>query len=404
MRILIVANTYPNGSETFIRAHIEGLVRRGHDVTVCAKRADPDYVGEPIPGLAPPVYYAARSRSQAAFNTLMVCAASLLTRPARLATALGYLARNRDFAALQALSILPKLKGRAFDLVHCEFGPVGNVGLQLRDAGLVSGPVVTSFRGADISSYLRRKPHVYDALTRKGDLFLPVCAPFAERLAELDFPPERIRVYHSAIDIDRIAFEERVDAPSGKITLLGVGRFVEKKGFRYAIEVLSILKGEFPRLELRLVGDGPLRKELRAQADSLGVGDSVRMTGWLDHDAVLRELRGARVFLGTSVEAGSGDVEGIPNVIKEAMASGLPVVAFAHSGVPDLVRDGQTGFLAQERDSRTMADRVRAILSGKAGDTVRNARREIEEAWSTDGQAAEIEKIYEGAIKHGIQS
>lgn len=398
MKILVVANTYPNGSETFIRAHIEGLVRRGHDVTVCAKRSDPDYIGAPIPGLAPPVYYAASRRSVAPAATLCACALALFTRPARLAAALGYLVRNRDFAALQTLSILPRLKGRSFDLVHCEFGPLGNVGLQLRDAGLVSGPVVTSFRGADISSYLRRKPAVYNALKRKGDLFLPVCTPFAERLAELGFPRERIQVYRSAIDIDRIAFEERVDDPSVGITLLCVGRFVEKKGFRYAIEVLSILKGEFPRLELCLVGDGPLREELRGLAESLGVGGSVRMTGWLDHDAVLRELRSARIFLGTSVEAGSGDVEGIPNVIKEAMASGLPVVAFAHSGVPDLVRDGETGFLVPERDARTMVDRVRAILARTASDTTRNARREIESAWSTAGQAAEIEKIYEGAI------
>jgi colanic acid/amylovoran biosynthesis glycosyltransferase len=397
MRILIITNTFPCASETFIRNHIEGLLRHGHAVTVLAKRGEKD--GPPPPPGAEIIYYAApdrRSAPKAAFGVLL---STSISKPHRALRCLSFLARGGDPALVQVLAAARLLEGREFDLVHCEFGSLGAMGLLLRDFGLVRGPVVTSFRGSDISSYVGRKPRAYDLLKDRGDLFFPVCSAFARRLESLGFPGERIRVYRSAIDVEAIPFRERSVRPHDVPVLLAAGRFVEKKGFSHAIRTLCLLSDRFPAARLIIVGDGPLCDRLQAEADAAGLSDRIEMPGWLPQAKLLALMAEADVFLGTSVGASSGDVEGIPNILKEAMASGLPVVAFDHSGVSDLVRDGETGFLVSEGDAEAMAERAALVLSrdaAYAGIAVR-ARRAVEEGYSLEGQALEAERLYEEA-------
>ena len=128
--------------------------------------------------------------------------------------------------------------------------------------------------------------------------------------------------------------------------------------------------------------------------------DRIELPGWLPHAEALALMGKADLFLGTSVAAASGDVEGIPNVLKEAMAAGAPVVAFDHSGVSDLVVDGETGFLVAEGDESAMADRAARILArdGSAAGMGARARRAAEDGYSLEGQAAAAEALYEEAV------
>ncbi len=399
MRVLILTNTFPCASETFIRNHVDGLLRRGHSVTVLAKRGEMD--GPPPPSDARVLYYAASDRRDAPKAALGALLRNAVFRPSRVARCLLFLVQGCDPSLVQTLEAARLLEGCEFNLIHCEFGSLGAAGLLLKDFGFVRGPVATSFRGADISSYLARQPRAFDLLKQRGDLFLPVCSSLALRLENLGFPGERIRVYRSAIDTAAIAFRER---PARSLhespTLLAAGRFVEKKGLVYAIRTLALLAARFPAARLVIVGDGPLRGQLHAAADAAGLSDRVEMPGWLPQTGLHALMTEAAVFLCTSIAATTGEVEGIPNILKEAMAAGLPVAAFDHSGVSELVREGETGFLVPGGDIAALAERVARILSRDASvaDIAVRARRAVEKGYSLEGQALEAERLYTEAV------
>jgi colanic acid/amylovoran biosynthesis glycosyltransferase len=115
-------------------------------------------------------------------------------------------------------------------------------------------------------------------------------------------------------------------------------------------------------LKYTIVGGGPLRAELEAQARSLGIGDNVRWLGSARHDHAIELLKEADVFLLPSVTGADGDQEGTPIVLMEALAHAVPVVSTRHSGIPEIVQDGESGFLVPERDAGALAQKLRLLL------------------------------------------
>jgi colanic acid/amylovoran biosynthesis glycosyltransferase len=107
-----------------------------------------------------------------------------------------------------------------------------------------------------------------------------------------------------------------------------------------------------------IVGDGPLRSELERLIEQLGITTRVRLAGWKNHGETIAMMEASHVLLAPSVTASDGDEEGIPNVIKEAMAMGLPVISTLHAGIPELVTDGESGFLVPERGDDVLAERI----------------------------------------------
>jgi colanic acid/amylovoran biosynthesis glycosyltransferase len=147
------------------------------------------------------------------------------------------------------------------------------------------------------------------------------------------------------------------------VRFIGVGRMVEKKGFDDALGALARMRAEAdaPAATLTLIGDGPLRTSLEAQAAQLGLGDKVRFTGLLPHARVAEELARAHVFVLPSRTSKSGDMEGIPVALMEAMAQGMPVLATRHSGTPELVEHDVSGLLCEEGDRAALAANMGAI-------------------------------------------
>jgi len=127
-----------------------------------------------------------------------------------------------------------------------------------------------------------------------------------------------------------------------------------------------------------------LETDLRTQVESLGLTQSVRFLGSLDADGVARAMRSAHVLIAPSVTAESGDKEGVPNVIKEAMATGLPVLSTRHGGIPELVEDGLSGFLVDEHDVEGLSRRLTQLITSP-------------ESWASIGRAgrAKVEAEYD---------
>jgi colanic acid/amylovoran biosynthesis glycosyltransferase len=152
------------------------------------------------------------------------------------------------------------------------------------------------------------------------------------------------------IDPGRFPFALRERRQGSLLRVLTVGRLVEKKGVDLGLAAVATLAAQGVIVHYDIVGDGPLRASLEVAAGRLGLGGRVVFHGWQNQAAVARLMAGSDVLLAPSRTDSAGDQEGIPVTLMEAMASGLPVVSTRHSGIPELIDHGVSGWLAEEGD------------------------------------------------------
>ena len=311
--------------------------------------------------------------------------------PANVAERLAFSATGRGGAVEAGLrKARPKL-------IHAHFGTDGLKMLALARA--LRLPLITHLRGYDVT--LTRAALIASGrptwsryalqrgrLMRDGTLFLAVSDALRMQAIALGFPEERTRTHYNGVDLDRFLPGKRPREPG---TVLHVGRLVEKKGTSDLIAALAGMSG----VRLVVIGEGPLRAQLQRQAGALGV--KAQFLGPQPAEEVAVWMRRATLLAAPSVTARDGDAEGLPNVVVEAAASGIPVVATRHSGIPEAVEDGETGFLVREGDRADLADRIRALL--ESADLRREmgfaARVLATERFDRGRQAERLEAIYD---------
>ena len=247
-----------------------------------------------------------------------------------------------------------------YDVIHAQFATLGRDLLRQIDLGtLRTRALVVHLRGHDISREVREKGrHIYDELFRRADLFLANCEHFRQVALDLGCPPERCEVVGSPCDIHYFVPPEAPrPAPIGRpLRLVAVGRMVAKKGFADAVDAVGELTRRGLDVTLDLLGDGPERADLEARA--AGLEGRVRFHGPATRDAVKEMLHASDIGLAPSVTAPNGDQDAPVNTLKEQMATGLPVVATRHGGIPELVIDGVNGRLVSEHAPGEIADAV----------------------------------------------
>jgi colanic acid/amylovoran biosynthesis glycosyltransferase len=364
VRVCVVTPYLPAPSETFIRGHVEGLPAR-----VTLVHSWPPSVGVG-PVLSPP----ARAWHKAV---------GLLTgRGAREATTAGYVAAFR--------------RARA-EAVLAEYGTTG---VDVMEAcGRLGLPLVVHFHGYDASvrSVLEENAETYPRMFKSAAAVVAVSRAMQRKLVELGAPADKVHYNPCGIDCRKFSGADPASAPP---VLLAVGRFVEKKAPQLTLRAFAAAHEVRADARLRMIGDGPLLDECRALARSLDIGDAVTFLGAQPHEVVGREMRAARGFVQHSVEASNGDCEGTPVGILEACASGLPVVATRHAGIVDVIAEGQTGFLVDERDVDGMSRHVLRLIEEPelAGRLGRAARQRIEGQFSMEDSFGRLWTIIEACI------
>lgn len=185
------------------------------------------------------------------------------------------------------------------------------------------------------------------------------------------------------------------------VVVLAVGRLVRKKGFEYLIDAVGRLAAAARPVTLVLAGGGDLEAELRARAVTAGVAARVRFPGVVSHDQVAQALAAADVVVVPSVRDDHGNVDGLPNVVLEALASGTPLVATTAGGIGAVVRNRETGLLVAERDPEALAAAILALLDdpGRAAAMGEAARREATSAFGWDRVAERFERAYDLAVE-----
>jgi len=259
-------------------------------------------------------------------------------------------------------------------------------------------PLVTSFHGVDISERPRRRRYrkKLKELFKKGNIFLVRSKAMKEDSINLGCEPEKIIVHYGGIDIDKFRLKKRREKSNGQIRILMCGRFVEKKGFEYGIRAFAKLLKRHKNIEMRIIGDGYLRWKLKLLVKMLGIQKKVIFLGMKEPKYIPQEMSNADIFIAPSITSKIGDKEGIPNTIKEAMATGLPVVSTLHAGIPELMIEGETGFLVPERDVDGLAEKLDYLITHpeiweKLG---RRGREVVMERFNLVQQVKELEQIY----------
>ena len=214
---------------------------------------------------------------------------------------------------------------------------------------MIDGKIATIFHGIDISSreVLNHYTPEYQQLFRRGDMMLPISDLWAGRLKNMGCPGEKITVSRMGVDMERFT-QRAVKVPGKPLQIISVARLTEKKGLHVAIEACQLLKSRGIPFRYRILGIGPWERRLKTLITQFGLDDQVEMCGFCPSEVVKTMLDDADLFLLPSVTGTDGDMEGIPVALMEAMAVGIPVISTVHSGIPELVESGKSGWLAPE--------------------------------------------------------
>jgi glycosyltransferase involved in cell wall biosynthesis len=191
------------------------------------------------------------------------------------------------------------------------------------------------------------------------------CRAGAEHLRELASPElrERVRLVHHGVDVQRFRPAPRPGPrPPGPPRIVSVGRLVEKKGYADLLAACRLLKDRHQPFRLDVYGDGPMRARLEAEVARLGLGEEVALLGARPRGELLPALQGADLFALTPVVTSDGDRDGIPNVLLEALACGLPAVTTTAGGIDEAVTHGASGLLAPPSDVAAIAEHLRSLL------------------------------------------
>lgn len=294
--------------------------------------------------------------------------------------------------------ILAVIERERCALLHVFFGNVAVHLLPLLKACPV--PVVVSFHGSDVAGSMASP--AYTEAVREVFARASAVPCRSEQLAgaveKLGCPQEKLRIMRTVLP--EIPYRPRRAPRDGAWKIVQAARLVAKKGLPTALRAFAKFAERHELATFTIAGDGPMEAQLRALAAELGVAERVAFAGFLSQEALQRVLAESHIFLHPS-ETADGDVEGVPNAMLEAMASGLPVVATRHGGIPEVVADGHNGLLCAEQDVAGVAAALHRLADDEALYTRlgEEAARSVRAQFSAERQIAAIERIYSEAIR-----
>ncbi len=263
----------------------------------------------------------------------------------------------------QALSNL--LERRGADMMHIYFGHTGVHLLPFIECW--SRPCVVSFHGADVMlkaanpDYAMKLAGVFQA----APLILARSRSLERRLITLGCPPEKIRINRTGVPLQQFPMQRRRAPKNGEWRFLQACRLIPKKGLTTCLRAFAIFQKENPNAELFIAGKGPLQPALEALAAELGISLSVHFTGFLSQADLLSLYHRCHIFMHPSEMPADENQEGIPNSVLEAMATGMPVLATRHGGIPEAVESGRCGALVEERDFEALAAEMKEITRSR---------------------------------------
>ena len=300
-----------------------------------------------------------------------------------------------ELRALQA--VLTETRAR---LLHIYFGHIAVHLLPLIRAW--KNPSIVSFHGADVMVDMN-KPAYREATLRMLDavaLVLVRSESLRSALVDLGCDPEKIEIQRTGIPLDEFPFRERTAPKNGEWRFVQAGRLIEKKGLPVTIRAFEVFVRQYPNASLTIAGEGPLLREVETLARELKIAQRVSFTGFLSQEQLREIYYRSHIFLHPSQIGRDGNQEGIPNSMLEAMATGLPVFATEHGGIPEAVEHGVSGVLVPERDEFALVETVLNAVQEPASLSriARCGADVVRQKFDLSNQAHRLEDIYLGLL------
>jgi len=282
-------------------------------------------------------------------------------------------------------------------LLHIYFGQIAVHLLPLIRAW--KNPSIVSFHGADV--FVDMNKPAYREVTRQMleavKLVLVRSESLRRAVADLGCDPKKIEIQRTGIPLEDFPFRERnFTGAATEWRFVQAGRLIEKKGLPVTLRAFAVFLGKYPNATLTIAGEGPLRDELEKLARELKIERSISFTGFISQEEVRDIYYRSHIFLHPSQTGHDGNQEGIPNSMLEAMASGLPVFATRHGGIPEAIENGVSGVLVPERDYKTLT----RVLLNAAEDPVflsqiaRTGAEVVRKNFDLRAEAQRLEEIY----------
>jgi colanic acid/amylovoran biosynthesis glycosyltransferase len=293
------------------------------------------------------------------------------------------------------------LKKHGADLMHIYFGHTGVHLLPFIEQW--DKPCVVSFHGADVA--LKQDVRDYPAKLRRLFGVVPLVfarsQSLANRLIDLGCPPEKLRINRTGVPLGEFPFVHRqLPTKNGSWRVIQACRLIPKKGVATSLRAFAIFKKDNPEAEFFIAGKGPLQPELEMLAAGLGIFKDVHFVGFLSQAKLMELYANAHLFLHPSETSPNQDQEGVPNSILEAMATGLPVAATQHGGIPEAVEHGRTGWLVPEEDHIALANAMQEMARSPRVliEMGLRGREAVIKRFEQEAQIDQLEWFYEEAI------
>ncbi len=311
----------------------------------------------------------------------------------------GILKRPLLISRKEARALDQHLRRTRSDVLHVYFGHIGvHLLPYLRKARL---PVVVSFHGADAGIDLTKPSHLKPLrrLFELATLILPRSEAIGANLLELGCPHDKLRLHRTGIPLDRFPFAQRYLPEDGQWRFFQACRLIPKKGIETTLRAFARFQRQYRGARLTIAGEGPLEEPLRELAEDLGIASHVAFPGFVSQAKLRDLLYQSHLFLHPSVTGPDGDREGVPNAVLEAMATGLPVAATLHGGIPEAVTHGENGLMVEEHDDEALSAMLLLLAADPAqyASMSAEAARSVAVNWEINAQTRLLESLYDEA-------
>ncbi|MEW6170797.1 MAG: glycosyltransferase [Candidatus Omnitrophota bacterium] len=364
MKIAIILGDFPKLSETFILNQITALIDLGHDVDIFAfnktkeNKVHSDVIKYNL--LDKCVYFdIPETRLKRIIKTFKIIFCYSFFYPRELFNCLNFKKFGGKYYALNKLFLIVNFLKKKYDIIHCHFGPIGNETIFLKDI-FPKVKFIVSFHGYDIRLGLNLGGEIYKNLFEKANFIIAISSYTKEKLINLGCSSKKIIVSYNSVDLDRfISNGTKVDKEHGDyFVITNVARLVDEKNIPFALKVLKAIKDEKKyNFKYYLVGNGKMKEDIEKQILEMGLKDIVILLGDLPREEVIRRLEETDIFFLSS------KAEGLPNVLLEAQAMQIPVVATNVGGVSEAMIDGITGYLIPDGDILKAKDKLINLMT-----------------------------------------
>lgn len=296
----------------------------------------------------------------------------------------------------EAAAIMRILNLERAKLLHIYFGHIAVHLLPIIRAW--TRPSVVSFHGADVTVDLEKPAYRTATLEMLNAVRLVLVRSESLRRAIVDLgcDEKKLRIHRTGIPLTEFPFRPRIWPDDDRWRLLQAGRLVEKKGLRTGLLAFAEFAKQFSESTFTIAGEGPLLNELRALARELKIDDRISFAGFVSQNELRDLFYESHIFIHPSETGADGNQEGVPNSMLEAMATGLPVFATRHGGIPEAIENGVSGVLVAERDDRALAAELirHAKDPNKLSILASNGAEAVAQKFEQQAQVRRLEDYY----------